>query len=101
MLQAQVCIHLFQSPVFVFQLFQLLQGAGIHATVLALPLIERTFAESVLAAQLIESHSTFGFLQDVDDLRFCELALLHVATPVSYFLRSFHLFLVLFYGIIT
>ena len=63
MFQAQVRIHLLQAAVLLFQLFHPLHFADAHPTVLGFPLVKRSFAEPVLAAQIFYRYSGFGFLQ--------------------------------------
>jgi hypothetical protein len=45
----------------------------------------------MLAAQLFHRHARLGFLQDVNDLTFCEPRLLHVDHSLLYFAMSFPL----------
>jgi len=93
MFQTQVCIHLFQAPVLLFQLHHPFHFTNTHPAILG-------FAEPVLAAQLLHCYSGFGFLQNVYDLAFRKPRLLMASAPGS-LPRSVYFPLVLFYGRVT
>jgi hypothetical protein len=50
MLQAQLSIHLFQTPIFCFQSFEPLNLGSFQPAILGLPLVKAAFANPVLAA---------------------------------------------------
>src|SRR6185437_599631 len=60
--------HLFQPPVFVFEVAQLLHIADFESRILRPPLVESGIRNAVLAAELGDPDARLGILQDCDDL---------------------------------
>ena len=52
-LMRQFCIHPLVLTELSFHLLELLQLGGVHATILALPIVKRSIADLVLAADLL------------------------------------------------
>ena len=61
-------IHLLQTRVFSFKLFEPLNRLGIHVTILGKPLIQCRSAHVVLPRQLRNRHPSFQLLQNRHDL---------------------------------
>lgn len=70
-------IHAFQLGVIFLQLAQLRDR---HARELAIPLVLRQFANTVLPVRLDNLHAKLDLLEDADYLRFTESGFLHVET---------------------
>ena len=73
----RIGIHLFQPPVFLFQLFEALEIGHFHAAVFTLPGIISAFGNPVLAADCFGGAATFYFFQHLDDLAFTVARFLH------------------------
>ena len=69
MVQAQLGIHLLQSPVLFFQSLELLHLKRLHATVLTLPVVVGRLRNLILAAAFLHLAAGFDLLQHLDDLR--------------------------------
>lgn len=67
-----------ELPVLVFQGAQSLGVADLHATKLALPVVESRVGDAVLTNQVLELNTCIPFLQHPDDLLFRESLAFHV-----------------------
>jgi hypothetical protein len=77
MRQRQLREHLLQPGVLAFEFLQPPQLRDIQAAVLRFPVVERRFANTVLANQLRDLHAGLDLLQNRNDLLFTEPGLLH------------------------
>src|SRR5512146_131458 len=89
MFQAQVRIHLLQATVLFFQLLQTSQFTYRHAAVFRFPFVKGGFAEPMLADQFFQGHTGFCFLEDIHNLAFRKLRLLHGYGSWLYFAMSY------------
>src|SRR5215203_2753577 len=80
-IQRQVRDHTLKFRVLFQQVLQTLRVAHIHATVPALPRIERRRAYSVLSTQVRCLNSAFLLLDHADDLFFAKPTLLQLSSP--------------------
>lgn len=83
MRQRQIREHALQPSILSLEFLQSPKLRDIQAAVLRLPVVERRFADTVLANQFCDFHAGFRLLQDRDDLLFTEPGLLHKSFPVG------------------
>lgn len=67
-LEALLCVHLLEPPVFIFELFEARHHGRIHAAVLGAPFIERCGTHAVLAAQLGYGGTSLRLVENSHDL---------------------------------
>ena len=101
MFQAQVRIHLLQAAVLLFQLFHPLHFADAHPAVLGFPLVKRSFAEPVLAAQIFHRYPASASFKMFTIWLSENLDFFMARAPGSILPRSVYFSLVLFYGRVT
>ncbi len=82
-------VHLFQALVFLFKLLHAGHQRGIHAAEFGAPLVERSRAHSMLAAQFWNWGTGLGLLQDGEDLAVGVTGSLH-AELSKIILRKFY-----------
>ena len=75
--QAQLGVALFQPLVFGFQVLEPRQLTDLQACVFSFPRVKRGLANAVFAHNMRHGLPALLLLQDSDDLRFAESALLH------------------------
>src|SRR5699024_9840498 len=67
-LQAFFGIHFLKSSVFVLKLLHASHHGGVHAAVFGAPLVKRSAAHAVLAAQIWHRRTSFSLLEDRHNL---------------------------------
>src|SRR5580658_1458024 len=77
MRQRQLRIHPLQPSILGLQLFEPSQLRYFHATAASSPVVQRRFADTMLARQLRRFHASLELLQDRNDLLFGKPGLLH------------------------
>ena len=70
-------VHLFKPPIFVLKLFHARHERGVHAAVLAAPLVERGRAHAVLATKLWFRRAGLSLFKDRQDLAVGVAGFLH------------------------
>ena len=82
MRQRQLGVHLLQSAVLDLELLELAQLRDDQVAVAGFPVVQRSFADAVLASALCLLHARLPLLQHRDDLLFAESGLLHECSRV-------------------